>query len=202
MANLFEHLGELIASDIDPVERAAEIFDRYGQTVSVMILDSSGFSRISEEHGILYFLTRLVMMRQIVGPILETYHDRDFKFEADNVYAVFDHPDDAIRAALAAHEAVQKAKLMLTENEPFRVCIGIGYGKMLYSETLEGYFGEEMNLASKLGEDIAEGGETLLTVAAYENADRELVKSFEKLSLSISGIVAKYYRQQFNSQAT
>jgi len=75
-------------------------------------------------------------------------------------------------------------------------------GKMLYSETLEGYFGEEMNLASKLGEDIAEGGETLLTVAAYENADRELVKSFEKLSLSISGIVATYYMQQFNSQAT
>ena len=130
-------------------------------------------------------------------PILETYSHRDFKFEADNVYAVFDHPDDAVRAALEAHEAVHEAKLMLTENEPFRVCVGICYGKMLYSETLKGYFGEEMNLASKLGEDTAEGGETLLTCAAYENVDPELVKSFEKLSLSVAGIEATYYRHRF-----
>ena len=70
MANLFEHLGELIAAGVDPVERKAEIFERYGQTVAVMILDSTGFTRISEDLGILHFLTRLVMMRQIVGPIL------------------------------------------------------------------------------------------------------------------------------------
>lgn len=108
------------------------------------------------------------MMRQIVEPILKTYSNRNFKFEADNVYAIFDHPDDAVRAALDTHEAVHQSKLMLTENEPFRVCIGIGYGNLLYSETLGGYFGEEMNLASKLGEDTAEGGETLLTWAAYE----------------------------------
>ena len=197
MANLFEHLGKLIATGVDPTEREAEIYDRYGQTVAVMILDSSGFSRVSEQHGILHFLTRLVMMRQIVEPILESYNNRDFKFEADNVYAVFDHPDDAIRASIDAHEAVHQNKLMLTEKEPFRVCVGIGYGKMLYSETLEGYFSEEMNLASKLGEDTAEGGETLLTAAAYKNADSELVKSFEKLSLNISGIEATYFRHHF-----
>jgi adenylate cyclase len=197
MANLFEHLGELIDADIEPVEREAEIYERYGQTVSVMILDSSGFSRVSEKHGILHFLTRLVMMRQIVEPILESYNNRDFKFEADNVYAVFDHPSDAVRAALEAHEAVHDSGLMLTENEPFRVCVGIGYGKMLYSETLEGYFGEEMNLASKLGEDTAEGGETLITRAAYESADPELVKLFDKQTLNLAGIEAIYFRHRF-----
>ena len=198
MANLFEHLGELIATGIDPAEQEANIFDRYGQTVSVMILDSSGFSRVSKQHGILHFLARLVMMRQIVEPILENYNNLGFKFEADNVYAIFDHPNDAVSAALEAHEAVHQSRLMLTESEPFRVCVGIGYGKMLYSETLEGYFGEEMNLASKLGEDTADGGETLITAAAYEHADPEVVKSFEKMSLSISGIEATYYRHQFD----
>lgn len=197
MANLFEHLGELIAAGVDPVERKAEIFERYGQTVAVMILDSTGFTRISEDLGILHFLTRLVMMRQIVGPILENYSNRDFKFEADNVYAIFNHPDDAIRASLDMHEAVHQNGLMLTENEPFRVCIGIGYGVMLYSETLEGYFGEEMNLASKLGEDTAAGGETLITSAAYEHADAELVKSFTPMPLTIAGINSTYFRHQF-----
>ncbi|MBQ61131.1 MAG: hypothetical protein CMQ19_03550 [Gammaproteobacteria bacterium] len=199
MANLFEHLSDLIVSDIDPAEREAEIFERYGQQVSVMILDSSGFSRISEEHGIVHFLTRLVMMRRIVEPILKSYNNLDFKFEADNIYAVFDHPDDAIRVSLETHAAVHENKLMLTESEPFRVCVGIGYGNLLYSETMEGYFGEEMNLASKLGEDTAEGGETLLTNLAYESADPELVKSFKPASLSISGIETTYYQHQYES---
>jgi hypothetical protein len=64
---------------------------------------------------------------------------------------------------------------------------------------MEGYFGEEMNLASKLGEDTAEGGETLLTNLAYESADPELVKSFKPASLSISGIEATYYQHQYES---
>ncbi len=199
MANLFEHLSDLIVSDIDPAEREAEIFERYGQQVSVMILDSSGFSRISEEHGIVHFLTRLVMMRRIVEPILKSYNNLDFKFEADNIYAVFDHPDDAIRVSLETHAAVHENKLMLTESEPFRVCAGIGYGNLLYSETMEGYFGEELTLASKLGEDTADGGETLLTTSAYESADRELVKSFTQASLSISGIEVTYYQHQFEN---
>ena len=95
---------------------------------------------------------------------------------------------------------------MLTGSEPFRVCVGIGYGRMLYSETLEGYFGGEMNLACKLGgemnlacklgEDVALGGETLITTAAYENADPALVKSFTQKSLRIAGIDATYFRHQ------
>ena len=52
MANLFEHLSDLIVNNIDPADREAEIFARYGRQVSIMILDSSGFSRISEKYGI------------------------------------------------------------------------------------------------------------------------------------------------------
>ncbi|MFP6809065.1 MAG: adenylate/guanylate cyclase domain-containing protein [Pseudomonadales bacterium] len=197
MTNLFHHLDELLAKKIDPVDHEAEIWERYGQTVAVMILDSSGFSRISEEHGILHFLTRLVLMRNVVQPVIEEHSHVEFKFEADNLYAVFNHPDDAIRAAMKAHSVVKENNIMLTHKEPFRVCIGIGYGKLLYSETMEGYFGEEMNLASKLGEDTAEGGETLLTNAAFEHADPDLVKPFERMFLSIAGIEASYYRHQF-----
>ncbi len=56
-----------------------------------------------------------------------------------------------------------------------------------------------MTLASKLGEDTADGGETLLTTSAYESADRELVKSFTQASLSISGIEVTYYQHQFEN---
>ena len=56
--NLFQYLESLIDRDIDPVKYQESIWKRYGKTVSVMVLDSSGFSRVSEKYGILHFLSR------------------------------------------------------------------------------------------------------------------------------------------------
>ena len=53
---------------------------------------------------------------------------------------------------------------MLTN--PLQVSIGIGYGDLHYVTSEDDYYGAEVNLASKLGEDVACGGETLLTEAA------------------------------------
>ena len=165
--NLFGYLRNLLEAGEDPRSREEQIWARYGQTVAVLVLDSSGFSRISQSHGIVHYLAKLVQMRDIVNPGFEAEGARRSHFEADNVFALFDHPDAAIRAARQCHAAIAQARLMLTETEPFQVCVGIGYGQMLYSETLEGYFSSEMNIASKLGEDTADGGETLLTESAH-----------------------------------
>ncbi|MFT4712606.1 MAG: class 3 adenylate cyclase [Candidatus Azotimanducaceae bacterium] len=196
--NLFQYLESLIEKGTDPIDSEELVWQRYGKTVAVMVLDSSGFSRVSEAHGILHFLSRLMLMRRVVKPIIEANNPLDFHFEADNVFAVFEQPDEAIRTAVMCHEAVFENKVMLTEIEPFQLCIGIGYGAMLYSETLEGYFGEEMNLASKLGEDTADGGETLITERAYASASVDLVQLFEQRTASISGLAFPYYRRQFS----
>jgi adenylate cyclase len=198
--NLFQHLESSIEQGLDPIDCEDQVWQRYGQTVSVMVLDSSGFSRVSEEHGILHFLSRLMLMRRTVKPIIEANNPITFNFEADNVFVAFEYPDEAIRTAVMCHEALFENNVMLTEIEPFEVCIGIGYGPMLYSETLEGYFGEEMNLASKLGEDTADGGETLITERAYTSASANLVTLFEKRTTSVSGLAFPYYRQQFTGE--
>ena len=195
--NLFQYLESLIDRDIDPVKYEESIWKRYGKTVSVMVLDSSGFSRVSEKYGILHFLSRLMLMRRVVKPIIEQNGSIEFHFEADNVFAVFEHPDQAISTALACHQAIYDNDLMITEVEQFQVCIGIGFGPMLYSETLEGYYGEEMNLASKLGEDTADGGETLITEAAYAAASDDVVSMFQKREANVSGVAFPYYIRQF-----
>lgn len=194
MSNLFEYLRELLDEEIHPLERQDEIWHRFGRTVAVMILDSTGFSRTTERQGIVHFLTQLMQIREIIGRVCNAGDCHALRFEADNVYAAFQHPDAAIGTAFRIHKAVEQEGLMLDDREPFRVCIGIGYGKMLWSETLEGYFGEECNLASKLGEDTALGGETLISENAYRHANRSLVSGFSKSQLSVAGIEATYYR--------
>ena len=51
--NLFQSMSRFIESGIDPVSRHEEIWERYGETVAVLVLDSSGFSRVTESHGII-----------------------------------------------------------------------------------------------------------------------------------------------------
>ena len=196
MSNLFDYLHDLLERNIRPSERQDEIWERFGRRVAVMMLDSSGFSRTTERHGIVHFLTQLMQMRTIIDGVFADSDCHATRFEADNVYAAFDHPDDAIRAALDIHGAIEREGLMLDHQEPFQVCIGIGYGELLWSETLEGYFGEEINLASKLGEDTAAGGETLISESAYRHSNPELVAGFTQSHLSMAGIEATYYRHQ------
>ncbi len=191
--NLFETLKEMIDGGTVPNDRADEIWRRYGQQVAVLILDSSGFSRVSQQLGIIHFLERLVIMRDIVAPVFAAHDYLEYHFEADNVYAAFNSADTAVKVADASQHAINNSNLMLTEEEPFRICIGIGYGRMLYSETLEGYFGEEMNLASKLGEDTADPGEILITSSTYEHANEELQAGFEARTLDIPGLTGQYY---------
>lgn len=197
MQNLFDYLHDLIRRDIHPTEREEEIWQRYGKKAAVMVIDSSGFSRVTQKHGIIHFLSQLMQMREMIQSVCARYRTLAFRFEADNVYVVFESPNDALRAAMSIHEKIHEENLMLTEDERFRVSIGIGFGDLLYSETLEGYFGDEMNLASKLGEDTAQGGETMITRAVYSNVDENLVSHFVPRRLSIAGIDAPCHILRF-----
>jgi adenylate cyclase len=67
----------------------------------------------------------------------------------------------------------------------------IGYGRILNIGD-EDIFGDEVNLASKLGEDIASKGEILLSSAARAELGEAGIGTSEG-SISISGISLRYY---------
>jgi class 3 adenylate cyclase len=73
------------------------------------------------------------------------------------------------------------------------LCIGIGCGDVLMLEK-EDMYGSEFNLASKLGEDLAERGEILLTSAAFEKLEGDK-QDWEKMELSISGLELVAYKR-------
>ena len=195
--NLFDYIHDLNSKGISASEHESEIWQRYGETRAILVLDSTGFSRVAQSHGVVHFLSRLAKMRKQLGDVINGFEPVELKYEADNIFAYFSDLNAAIRASSAAHESMSKNGLMLTDDEPFRVCIGIGYGQLLYGGSEEGYFGDEMNLASLLGEDTAGAGETIITQAAYESADSELLAGFEQKEFSLSGIEAICYSSTY-----
>ncbi len=164
---------------------------------AVLISDMSGFSRITQEEGILHFLGLIQRMRELVGPVIAEHGGNLVKAEADNLYATFQTPSDAVRAAVGMHEACLADAVGRHFNDSVSVSLGLGWGEILDIDG-DDFYGHEVNLASKLGEDIATGGETFATQAVVEAASDIGGFWWEQNSARISNIAFSYFKLQRN----
>jgi class 3 adenylate cyclase len=143
----------------------SEIWEAYGVERAVIALDMIGFSRLTEQRGILHFLSLIQAMRETTRPIVEATGAEIVKYEADNMFAVAPSADVALDASLAivAHYAAGNSRR--AEDGRVHVSIGIDFGRLLLIPGVE-LFGAPVNFACKLGEDIAGRGEILITETA------------------------------------
>ena len=166
-----EELRRLLSERNQYPERAAQIDERiraaFERRVAILALDMCGFSRLSRKHGIIFYLAMIRQMEDAATPAILGNGGRVIKQSADNLYAVFDLPAQALEAALDVLRAFEAINSVVPDDRDIHGSIGIGFGPTLIIDEAD-LFGIEMNLASKLGEDIAGPGEILLTTAAAE----------------------------------
>jgi class 3 adenylate cyclase len=152
---------------VPDVHAEKEILERYQDDCAVLVLDCSGFTRITQSKGVIHFLSLVVAMRDVIKPQFKAHDAIAWWHEADNLFAIFPTAFSALRSALAAQQAMYEANRVRESFNQMDVCIGLGSGKMLRIGT-EDIYGDQMNLACKLGEDVARGREILITQAFYE----------------------------------
>ena len=172
-------------------EIEAFINDAYQQQKVVFALDMSGFTVSVQRDGILAHLCRIRRMQLMTEPILEQWNGELVKYEADNLLAVFDCVSDAVNAAIAMNNAA-----ISEDVEPERkitFSIGIDLGKIILLEEVD-CFGDAVNLAHKLGEDLARPKEILITASAYEKLPDPKAFDFQQIAFSVSGISLKAYK--------
>jgi len=117
---------------------------------------------------------RILNAQKVLIPVLLAHGAERVHAFADDLVAIFQDPRPALEAALEIHRRTgeQKPDAATPEGWP-TCCIGIGWGSV-YAIGPNRAMGDEMNRASKLGEDVARGGETLLTENARDAvADRD-----------------------------
>ena len=81
----------------------AAIEQAFVRNVAILVLDMCGFSRITQSHGIIHFLAMIHQMEQAARPAIRGNGGEIIKQEADNLFAVFNSPGQALEAALRAH---------------------------------------------------------------------------------------------------
>jgi len=147
------------------VDRAAvdaAIFARFGHLQAVMFTDLVGFSRVVEAFGIVHFLQLIQESETLFMPLIHHHGGVCIKHEGDSLMVVFDTPHQALAAAKAMVEATTAVNPGRAPEDRIEVCIGLGYGTVLRVGAKE-VWGAEVNAASKLGEDMAKGGQILAT---------------------------------------
>lgn len=165
---------------------------KFERAVAPFVLDMAGFTRITIQRGILHYLTMIQRMVALCEPIVRKSGGRLIKHEADNLFACFPKVADAIDSAARVQETLYGNNLLTEEQFDIHTSIGIGFGPTF----LVGHdmWGSELNVAAKLGEDIAEQDEILLSEAAYRSLPCSKKYRFESRPVNISGMPCMAYR--------
>jgi adenylate cyclase len=133
---------------------------------AVVFTDTADFTVRTLRDGILHFLMIFDRIARRASEAVRPSRGRLVKVEADSLLLTFPDVPRACRGVERIEALVRSLNRRLPENERLRFAYGIGYGDLLELE--DDVFGLEVNLASKIGEDLAEPGEALLTPAASE----------------------------------
>jgi adenylate cyclase len=168
----------------EEIERRLEL--EFAQTKAVVVVDLCGFSRTTKAHGVVTFLLMIHQMRTLARPVITAHDGVLVEAKADNLLCLFDSVGQALAASRAILQQLNTANLLLPEEFELYASIGIGHGRLLVLRH-DLVAGHELNLASKLGEDIADRGQIYLTEAALADLD-DLELNAKERTIEISGI--------------
>lgn len=190
-----ERLTRLIQERLQPGADKQRIDDRiwdlFGEDWCVMFTDLSGFSRRVVEFGIIHFLQTIHESERLLIPVIDNHDGFVLKVEGDSFLAIFRNARKCLQCALAMQQTVSDYNFNRLEEEKVLLCIGLGYGRMLRIGDTD-VFGAEVNAASRLGEDLAQSGETLVTGAFCTECNDVPRMTFEALPHPPAGTDSAY----------
>jgi adenylate cyclase len=169
------------------------IWERFGTSGATFISDMANFSSTSRSLGICHFLKMIYRAREVVAPIIEANNGTLLKCDADNCYAYFQDVSDAIRSSFDVNRKLFHINQEHEIEEHIYLSVGIDYGDLLLIGDNE-FFGDPVNTASKLGEDLAIKGETLVTERALDRSTFDVNENAERMVARISDIEISYVR--------
>ena len=169
------------------------IWDRFGTNGATFISDMANFSSTSRSLGICHFLKMIYRAREVVAPIIAANNGTLLKCDADNCYAYFPDVSDAIRSSFDVNQELFRINQNHQVEEHIYLSVGIDYGELLLIGNNE-YFGDPVNTASKLGEDLAIKGETLVTERALDHSTFDVNENAERMVARVSDIEISYVR--------
>jgi adenylate cyclase len=139
------------------------------RTRAIVFTDTADFTVRTARDGILHFLMIFDRFVDEADKVVARTGGDIVKVEADSLLLRWDDASAACAGVDSLESLLRRMNRALPANERLRFSYGIGYGDVLDLDA--DLFGLEVNLASKIGEDMARPGEALLTPSAAAALD-------------------------------
>lgn len=179
--------------------RTAESVDRLlreraERNVTIFMSDSSGFTRKTHQYGIAQFLSVMTKHYTKLRPVFRRHRGSLLAQTADNMLAVFPDPASALRCSVEIQKRLRRHNAGRKDAEQFHLCIGIESGPAYV--LADNVFGACVNVASKLGEDLAGKGEILVTGAVAQQVKPRFRCAYDRTA-EIGGRAFELYRVSY-----
>lgn len=192
----FDHLLDTLNAATPEDRPAIEALIRKSFQVhrAALVLDMTDFSISVRRTGILAHLALIRRMQVLCQSPIEQAGGEVVKHDADNVFAVFAKAAQALQAAEAIQRQLADHGLETADGRTVGASIGVDSGDILLIRETD-FFGDAVNIAAKLGEDLAGRGEILVTARAYEEAGQPA--DYEAAEYAVSGMPVAVWRRRF-----
>lgn len=143
---------------------------------AIMVTDMTGFTARTKQLGIIPFLAKVRLVYHLAEPIVKRHGGVWVKIDADDLYVKH---DDANELLAIGRELLERVRQHDAEtHDDIGLKVGLGFGPTIEIE--KDVYGDSINTASKLGEDLGREGELLVTEQLYrhlsaDNAQRCLL---------------------------
>jgi class 3 adenylate cyclase len=172
----------------------ARINKACGAELTVVSCDSSGFSRKTHEHGIIEFMDNMVKCHDALEGIVARHGGVTLSDKADNLMLIFDGPLKAAACAIEMHRWLKRRNKTVPERKKYSICVGIHQGPLL--RFADDAYGPAVNVAFKLGEDIAAKDELLVTGQVNELIKKDFRTEYSKHT-TIGGITFDVFKVKY-----
>ncbi len=177
----------------------SDLWQKYGCKKAVMMVDMSGFTVLSRQHGIVHYLSMIKRMKSIVSTRIHDY-GLVVKFIGDNCLAVFSDPLSAIRFSMLLSDTFSIGNVVAPDSLDIYISCGIDFGDILMVEQKD-CFGHAVNISSKLGEDVAKPGQILITQEAMDSIPESAgIQVDDRKKQNISNTELVFYTLRYGDQ--
>jgi class 3 adenylate cyclase len=189
---LFEQLRRRTKGNADVMDR--EIEARCVRELTVLMCDSSGFTRRTHDYGVLHFLSVMTRVFDLFEPIIARRRGTVINRGADNLLAVFEDPAKGVEAAVDMQKVMRRFNEDKTDRDQFQLCMGLHHGNVLCVS--DGIFGDKVNVAAKIGEDLASAEEILVTGEVAKLLPARIKRSYAR-SVELGGKNFELHRVKY-----
>ncbi|NOY67007.1 MAG: adenylate/guanylate cyclase domain-containing protein [Gammaproteobacteria bacterium] len=169
----------------------SEIIKSYTKVLTILKTDLADFSKTTKEYGVIHTLALLELKNILIEPIMQHYKGRLLKDEGDSLFIAFESPDDALATAINFKNAISNHNQSAENNYKFNVCQGLATGEVI--DVGKNAFGDAVNIASKLGEDLADGSQIFVCENVHKYCQALPGINFIEHHAEISDITLHYY---------